>query len=212
MIDKTKVLIADDHALFRAGLRQLVEESGEFSVVGEAAAGDDALQFIKDNEVDIILLDISMPRQGGMDVMKRMRIQKPTLGILIISMYPEDQYAVNMLRAGASGYLNKDATPDAVITALRTVRGGRKYISPEVAALLAESPDAQTGPLHSGLSQREFQIFFKLASGRSVSEVATELFLSVKTVSTYRTRVLEKMGMHSNADLTYYAIKNGLIQ
>lgn len=212
MIDKTRVLIADDHALFRAGLRQLIEDCGEFVVTGEAAAGDEALQFVKDNEVDIALLDISMPRQGGMDVMKRMRIQRPELGILIISMYPEDQYAVNMLRAGASGYLNKDATPEAVIQALRTVRGGRKYISPEVAALLAENPDASTGPLHSALSQREFQIFFKLASGRSVSEVAGELFLSVKTVSTYRTRVLEKMGMQSNADLTYYAIKNGLIQ
>jgi two-component system, NarL family, invasion response regulator UvrY len=212
MIDKTRVLIADDHALFRAGLRQLIEESGEFVVTGEAAAGDEALQFVKDNEVDIALLDISMPRQGGMDVMKRMRIQRPDLGILIISMYPEDQYAVNMLRAGASGYLNKDATPEAVIQALRTVRSGRKYISPEVAALLAENPDASTGPIHSSLSQREFQIFFKLASGRSVSEVANELFLSVKTVSTYRTRVLEKMGMQNNADLTYYAIKNGLIQ
>jgi len=212
MIDKTKVLIADDHALFRAGLRQLVDDTEDFIVVGEAAAGDEALRFVRENAVDIVLLDISMPRQGGMDVMKRLRIQQPTLGILIVSMYPEDQYAVNMLRGGASGYLSKDATPEAVMTALRTVRGGKKYISPDVAALLAESPDASTAPLHSGLSQREFQIFFKLASGRSVSDVAGELFLSVKTVSTYRSRVLEKMGMQSNADLTYYAIKNGLIQ
>ncbi len=212
MIDKTRVLIADDHALFRAGLRQLIGEIDDFVVVGEAAAGDEALRFVKEQAVDIVLLDISMPRQGGMDVMKRMRIEQPNLAILIISMYPEDQYAVNMLRAGASGYLNKDAAPEAVITALKTVRGGRKYISPDVAALLAESPDASTGPLHGALSQREFQIFFKLASGRSVSDVATELFLSVKTISTYRSRVLEKMGMHSNADLTYYAIKNGLIQ
>lgn len=212
MIDKTKVLIADDHALFRAGLRQLIEDTEDFTVVGEAAAGDEALRFVRENAVDIVLLDISMPRQGGMDVMKRLRIQQPTLGILIVSMYPEDQYAVNMLRAGASGYLSKDATPDAVLSALRTVRGGKKYISADVAALLAESPDASSAPLHSGLSQREFQIFFKLASGRSVSDVAGELFLSVKTVSTYRSRVLEKMGMQSNADLTYYAIKNGLIQ
>lgn len=212
MIDKTRVLIADDHALFRAGLRQLIDESEDFTVTGEAAAGDEALMFVRDQPVDIILLDISMPRQGGLDVMKRLRIHKPDLGILIISMHPEDQYAVNMLRAGASGYLNKDASPDAVMQALRTVRGGRKYISPEVAALLAENPDAARGPLHGALSQREFQIFFKLASGRSVSQVAEELFLSVKTVSTYRSRVLEKMGMTSNADLTYYAIKNGLIQ
>jgi two-component system, NarL family, invasion response regulator UvrY len=212
MLDKTRVMIADDHALFRAGLRSLLEETGEFEVVAEACNGEDALKAVREREIDVALLDLSMPRQSGIDVLKRMKSLKPEMAVLILSMYPEEQYAVNMLRAGASGYLTKESAPEQVVTALRTVRKGRKYISNEVAELLAETPDASTAPLHGTLSQREFQIFCKLATGQSVSEVATELFLSVKTISTYRTRVLEKMGMHSNADLTYYAIKNGIIQ
>ena len=212
MFDKTKVMIADDHALFRAGLRSLLEETGEFEVVAEASSGEDALKAAREKDIDITLLDLSMPKQSGIDVLKRLKSLKPDMAVLILSMYPEEQYAVNMLRAGASGYLTKESAPEKVITALRTVRKGRKYISSEVAELLAETPDASTAPLHGTLSQREFQIFCKLAGGQSVSEVGIELFLSVKTISTYRTRVLEKMGMHSNADLTYYAIKNGIIQ
>ena len=212
MLDKTKVMIADDHALFRAGLRGLLEETGEFEVVAGASNGEDALKAVREKDIDVALLDLSMPKQSGIDVLKRMKLLKPDMAVLILSMYPEEQYAVNMLRSGASGYLTKEAAPEQVVTALRTVRKGRKYISGEVAELLAETPDATTAPLHSSLSQREFQIFCKLASGQSVSEVANELFLSVKTISTYRTRVLEKMSMHSNADLTYYAIKNGIIQ
>jgi two-component system, NarL family, invasion response regulator UvrY len=212
MIDKTKVMIADDHALFRAGLRSLLEETGEFEVVAEASSGEEALKAAREKDIDITLLDLSMPKQSGIDVLKRLKLLRPEMGVLILSMYPEEQYAVNMLRAGASGYLTKESAPEKVITALRTVRKGRKYISSEVAELLAETPDASTAPLHGTLSQREFQIFCKLAGGQSVSEVGIELFLSVKTISTYRTRVLEKMGMHSNADLTYYAIKNGIIQ
>ena len=212
MIDKTRVMIADDHALFRAGLRNLLEVTGEFDVVAEASNGEDALKAVREMEIDVTLLDLSMPKQSGIDVLKRMKSLKPDMAVLILSMFPEEQYAVNMLRAGASGYLTKEAAPEQVVTALRTVRKGRKYISGEVAELLAEMPDAATTPLHGALSQREFQIFCKIAAGQSVSEVAAELFLSVKTISTYRTRVLEKMGMHSNADLTYYAIKNGIIQ
>ena len=212
MLDKTKVMIADDHALFRAGLRSLLEETGEFEVVAEACNGEDALKAVREQEIDVTLLDLSMPKQSGIDVLKRMKSLRPDMAVLILSMYPEEQYAVNRLRSGASGYLTKESAPEQVVTALRTVRKGRKYISGEVAELLAETPDASTAPLHGTLSQREFQIFCKLSSGQSVSEVAAELFLSVKTISTYRTRVLEKMGMHSNADLTYYAIKNGIIQ
>ena len=212
MLDKTKVMIADDHALFRAGLRSLLEETGEFEVVAEACNGEDALKAVREQAIDVTLLDLSMPKQSGIDVLKRMKSLKPDMAVLILSMFPEEQYAVNMLRAGASGYLTKESAPDKVVAALRTVRKGRKYISNEVAELLAETPDASTAPLHGTLSQREFQIFCKLSAGQSVSEVAAELFLSVKTISTYRTRVLEKMGMHSNADLTYYAIKNGIIQ
>ncbi len=212
MIDKTRVMIADDHALFRAGLRNLLEDSGEFEVVAEAGNGEDALKAVRELDIHVTLLDLSMPKQSGIDVLKRMKSLRPEMAVLILSMYPEEQYAVNMLRAGASGYLTKESAPEKVVLALRTVRKGRKYISSEVAELLAETPDASTAPLHGTLSQREFQIFCKLAAGQSVSEVGAELFLSVKTISTYRTRVLEKMGMHSNADLTYYAIKNGIIQ
>ncbi len=212
MLDKAKVLIADDHALYRAGLKNLLEDAGEFEVVAEASNGEEALQMVREKDFDLALIDLAMPKQGGVDVLKRMKSLKPEMGVLILSMYPEEQYAVNLLRSGASGYLNKEAAPEMVVTALRTIRKGRKYISPEVAELLAEAPDATNAPLHGALSQREFQVFCKLASGRSVSQVGEELFLSVKTVSTYRTRVMEKMGMHSNADLTYYAIKNGIIQ
>lgn len=212
MLDKAKVLIADDHALYRAGLKSLLEDAGEFEVVAEASNGEEALQMVREKDFDLALIDLAMPKQGGVDVLKRMKSLKPDMGVLILSMYPEEQYAVNLLRSGASGYLNKEAAPEMVVTALRTIRKGRKYISPEVAELLAETPDATNAPLHGSLSQREFQVFCKLASGRSVSQVGEELFLSVKTVSTYRTRVMEKMGMHSNADLTYYAIKNGIIQ
>ncbi len=212
MLDKAKVLIADDHALFRAGLKSLLEDAGEFDVVAEASNGEEALQLVRERDFDLALMDLAMPKQGGVDVLKRMKSLKPDMGVLILSMYPEEQYAVNLLRSGASGYLNKEAAPEMVVTALRTIRKGRKYISPEVAELLAEAPDVNNAPLHGALSQREFQVFCKLASGRSVSQVGEELFLSVKTVSTYRTRVMEKMGMHSNADLTYYAIKNGIIQ
>ena len=190
MLDKTKVMIADDHALFRAGLRSLLEETGEFEVVAEACNGEDALKAVREQVIDVTLLDLSMPKQSGIDVLKRMKSLKPEMAVLILSMFPEEQYAVNMLRAGASGYLTKESAPEKVVTALRTVRKGRKYISSEVAELLAETPDATTAPLHSALSQREFQIFCKLSSGQSVSEVAAELFLSVKTISTYRTRVL----------------------
>jgi two-component system, NarL family, invasion response regulator UvrY len=212
MLDKAKVLIADDHALFRAGLKSLLEDAGEFEVVAEASNGEEALQMVREQDFDLALIDLAMPKQGGVDVLKRMKALKPDMGVLILSMYPEEQYAVNLLRSGASGYLNKEAAPEMVVTALRTIRKGRKYISAEVAELLAEAPDVGNAPLHGALSQREFQVFCKLAAGRSVSQVGEELFLSVKTVSTYRTRVMEKMGMHSNADLTYYAIKNGIIQ
>ena len=154
MFDKTKVMIADDHALFRAGLRGLLEETGEFEVVAEAGNGEEALKAVREQQIDVTLLDLSMPKQSGIDVLKRMKSLKPEMAVLILSMFPEEQYAVNMLRAGASGYLTKESAPEKVVTALRTVRKGRKYISSEVAELLAESPDASTAPLHSALSQR----------------------------------------------------------
>jgi DNA-binding NarL/FixJ family response regulator len=159
-----------------------------------------------------VLLDISMPDKNGIDTLKTLKHVRPELPILMLSGYSEDQYAVNLLRAGASGYLNKEAASTQLVGAIRTVVHGRKYVSPALAQILADGVTGDADrPLHCELSQREFQIFCKLAGGAAVSKIADELHLSVKTVSTYRTRVLEKMGMKSNADLTYYAIKNGLI-
>ena len=161
----------------------------------------------------VVLLDISVPDKNGIDTLRLLRHVKPDLPVLMLSAYGEDQYAVNLLRAGAAGYLNKEAASTQLVGAIRTVVQGRKYVSPSLAQILADgvSGDGEK-PLHAELSQREFQIFCKLAAGAAVSKIADELNLSVKTVSTYRTRILEKMAMKSNADLTYYAIKNGLIE
>jgi len=208
-----RILIADDHAIVRAGLKQFIADQPDMQVAGEAATGSEAIQLVRASEFDVVLLDISMPDKNGIDTLKTLRHVKPELPVLMLSAYAEDQYAVNLLRAGASGYLNKEAASTQLVGAIRTVVQGRKYVSPSLAQILADgvSGDAEK-PLHAELSQREFQIFCKLAAGAAVSKIADELNLSVKTVSTYRTRILEKMAMKSNADLTYYAIKNGLIE
>lgn len=208
-----RILIADDHAIVRAGLKQFVAEQADMQIVAEAASGAEAIAAVRASEIDVVLLDISMPDKNGIDTLKTLRHVKPELPVLMLSAFAEDQYAVNLLRAGAAGYLNKEAASTQLVGAIRTVMLGRKYVSPSLAQILANgvSGDADR-PLHAELSQREFQIFCKLAAGAAVSKIAGELNLSVKTVSTYRTRILEKMAMKSNADLTYYAIKNGLIE
>jgi DNA-binding NarL/FixJ family response regulator len=208
-----RILIADDHAIVRAGLKQFIADQVDMDVSAEAASGAEAIAAVRAGEFDVVLLDISMPDKNGIDTLKTLRHVKPELPVLMLSAYAEDQYAVNLLRAGASGYLNKEAASTQLVGAIRTVVQGRKYVSPSLAQILADgvSGDAEK-PLHAELSQREFQIFCKLAAGAAVSKIADELNLSVKTVSTYRTRILEKMAMKSNADLTYYAIKNGLIE
>jgi two-component system, NarL family, invasion response regulator UvrY len=208
-----RILIADDHAIVRAGLKQFIADQVDMEVAAEAASGAEAIAAVRASEFDVVLLDISMPDKNGIDTLKTLRHVKPELPVLMLSAYAEDQYAVNLLRAGASGYLNKEAASTQLVGAIRTVVQGRKYVSPSLAQILADgvSGDAEK-PLHAELSQREFQIFCKLAAGAAVSKIADELNLSVKTVSTYRTRILEKMAMKSNADLTYYAIKNGLIE
>jgi DNA-binding NarL/FixJ family response regulator len=208
-----RILIADDHAIVRAGLKQFIADQVDMEVAAEAASGAEAIAAVRAGEFDVVLLDISMPDKNGIDTLKTLRHVKPELPVLMLSAYAEDQYAVNLLRAGASGYLNKEAASTQLVGAIRTVVQGRKYVSPSLAQILADgvSGDADK-PLHAELSQREFQIFCKLAAGAAVSKIADELNLSVKTVSTYRTRILEKMAMKSNADLTYYAIKNGLIE
>ncbi len=208
-----RVLIADDHQIVRAGLRQFISDEPDIRVEGEAASGDEVMARLRETEFDVVVLDISMPDRNGIDVLKLIRQRHPDLPVLILSTYPEDQYAINLIRAGASGYLTKESAPDDLVKAIRTVAQGRRYVSPTVAELLIgglEKPTDQ--PLHQTLSKREFQIFCKLSRGQSVSVIADELFLSVKTVSTYRSRILEKMGMKTNADLTYYAIKNGLVE
>jgi len=208
-----RILIADDHAIVRAGLKQFIADQPDMEVTGEAASGSEAVQLVRGAEFDVVLLDISMPDRNGIDTLKTLKQLRPTLPVLMLSGFAEDQYAVNLLRAGASGYLNKEAASTQLVGAIRTVVRGRKFVSPALAQILADGVTGDTErPLHAELSQREFQIFCKLAAGAAVSKIADELFLSVKTVSTYRTRVLEKMGMKSNADLTYYAIKNGLIE
>ena len=208
-----RILIADDHAIVRAGLKQFVADQADMSVAGEAATGAETVSLVRSEPYDVVLLDISMPDRNGVDTLKQLKQIRPEMPVLMLSAHAEEQYAVNLLRAGASGYINKETASTQLVGAIRTVVQGRKYVSPSLAQILADGVSGDGDkPLHAELSQREFQIFCKLASGAAVSKIADELNLSVKTVSTYRTRILEKMAMKSNADLTYYAIKNGLIE
>ena len=208
----TRVLIADDHALFRAGLRQFLLESLPSAEIGEAGSGNDALTSLQRQEWDLLVLDINMPDRSGLDILRHVKAGHPGTRVLVLSGYPERQYALNVLRAGAAGYIPKDAPPENLLKAVRTVLQGRRYVSESLAELLLLDLDRADKPLHSLLSDREFQIFGKLAAGKGVSEIGRELCLSVKTVSTYRTRILEKMRMKTNADLTSYALRNEIIQ
>jgi DNA-binding NarL/FixJ family response regulator len=207
-----RIAIIDDHAMVRAGLRQFFADQPDFEVVAEGASGRDALEIVRRGEVDVIVLDISMPDQSGVDALAAIRARAPDLAVLILSGFAEAHYATAMLRNGASGFLNKDCDPDDIVKAIRTVARGRKYISPAVAERLAEGlGGAGDAPPHEQLSERELQVFLRLAQGETIGHLAESLCLSVKTVSTYRSRVLEKLQLASNSDLTYYALKNGLI-
>lgn len=207
-----RIAIVDDHAMVRAGLRQFFADQIDFQVVAEAANGRDALDIVRQGGVDVILLDISMPDQSGVDALAAIRAREPDLPVLILSGFAEEHYATTLLRQGASGYLNKDCDPEEIVKAIRTVARGRKYITAGVAERLAESLSGGDKPLHELLSERELQVFLCLARGETIGHMADSMSLSVKTVSTYRTRVMEKMKLESNSDLTYYALKNGLIQ
>jgi two-component system, NarL family, invasion response regulator UvrY len=211
-----RIAIVDDHAMVRAGLRQFFADQIDFEVVAEASTGRQAVDIVRRGDVDVILLDISMPDQGGVDALAAIKARAPDLPVLILSSFPESHYATTLLKQGASGYLNKDCDPQEIITAIRTVCRGRKYITAGVAEQLADQLGGVAGGadklLHEQLSQRELQVFLRLAKGETVGHMGVSMSLSVKTVSTYRTRVLEKMGFGSNSDLTYYALKNGLIQ
>ena len=208
-----RIAIVDDHPMVRAGLRQFFADQPDFSVVGEAANGREALDIVRRGELDVILMDIAMPDHGGVDALAAIKARAPDLPVLILSGFPEAHYATTLLRQGASGYLNKDCDPEDIVKAIRTVCRGRKYITAGVAEQLAEGLGrGDDKPLHEHLSERELQVFLRLAAGETIGHLAESLSLSVKTVSTYRTRVMEKMNLASNSDLTYYALKNGLIQ
>jgi DNA-binding NarL/FixJ family response regulator len=209
-----RLLIADDHQIIRAGLAQFIAEHGDIQVTAEASSGDEVITLIRAQEFDLVLMDISMPNKNGIDTLRIVRQIRPELPVLILSGYPEEHYAVNLLRAGANGYIAKDAPPEEMIRAIRVVARGKRYLSETAAELVSAElsrPAGSARALHETLSQREFQIFRKLAAGQSATEIGEELHLSVKTVSTYRIRVLEKLNLKTNADLTYYAIKNELL-
>ena len=208
-----RIGIVDDHAIVRSGLRQFLAEQVDLRVTGEASDGNEALELARGGEVDVLLLDLSMPRQGGVDALAAIKARFPDLAVLILSGFPEAHYATTLLRQGASGYVNKEADPEEIANAIRTVARGRRYITPAVAELPAEGVGGGADrPLHEALSDRELQVFLRLAQGETIGAMAQSMCLSVKTVSTYRTRVLEKLKLQSNSDLTYYALKNGLIQ
>ncbi len=208
-----RIGIVDDHAIVRQGLRHFLLEHVDLRVTGEAINGREALELARSGEVDVLLLDISMPDQGGVEALKSIRERFPDLPILILSGFPETHYATALLRQGANGYLNKECDPQEIVNAIHTVFRGRKYISPAVAELLADNVSGTGGqPAHAQLSESELQVFLRLAKGETIGNMAQSMFLSVKTVSTYRTRVLEKLKLSSNSDLTYYALANGLIQ
>ncbi len=208
-----RVGIVDDHAIVRTGLRQYLSEQVDLRVTGEAANGREALALAQGGEVDVLLMDLSMPDQSGVDALAAIKARCPDVAVLILSGFPEAHYATALLRQGAAGYLNKECDPEEIVNAIRTVALGRRYITPKVAELLADGlAGGASGAPHEGLSERELQVFLRLAKGETVGQIAEGLFISVKTVSTYRTRVLEKLKLQTNSDLTYYALKNGLIQ
>ncbi len=207
-----KILVADDHPVVRQGLKQIIAETSDMVVAEEVSNGWELFSKVRASSYDVVLLDISMPGVNGMDILRQLRNERPGLAVLILSIHPEEQYAVRALRAGASGYLTKESTPDELVAAIRKVSMGRKHVSSSLAERLAsdlESNDEQL--LHRALSDREYRVMCMIASGKTVTEIAEELSLSLKTISTYRSRILEKMRMKNNAELTYYAIKNGLV-
>jgi DNA-binding NarL/FixJ family response regulator len=207
-----KVLIADDHAVVREGVKHIFAETPDIRVEGEAGNGREVLEKIGKQEYDLLLLDIAMPGRDGLEILKEIRMQRPKLPVLMLSMFPEEQYALRALKSGASGYLTKDSIPNELVKAVRKVLKGGNYISSSFSErLLTEITSDGTKPLHETLSDREFQIMRMIASGRTMNEIADELSLSSKTVYTYRARILEKMDMKNNMELTHYATKHRLI-
>ncbi|MGH9559423.1 MAG: response regulator [Bryobacteraceae bacterium] len=207
-----RILVADDHPLLRDGIKRVLSREPDLHVAGEAETSEQVLERLGEKTWDVVILDLSMPGRGGIEVLREIRKLHPTLPVLVLSMHSEDQYAVRAIKAGASGYLSKDHAGEEVVRAIRKVLTGKKYVSAALAEMLASALDADSRrPAHEALSDREFQVLCRIASGKTVSQIAAEISLSVKTVSTYRARVLEKMNMRSNAELTRYAIQTGLV-
>lgn len=207
-----RVVIVDDHALIRRGLRESLTEAGDIEVVGEASDYGELRALLHDTPFDVLLLDINLPGRSGLDVLHSLADDGRRIRTLVLTMYPEDQYAIRALKAGAMGYLNKSAEPAQIVAAVRSLHAGRKYITPAIAEAMAERLTADdTESPHERLSDREFQTMLRLARGQRLSDIATELNLSPKTLSVYRSRVLEKLGMQSNAELTAYCLRRGLI-
>jgi two-component system, NarL family, invasion response regulator UvrY len=209
---KRRVVLVDDHAVVRAGFRQLITETDDLEVVGEAGTAAAALDLVAKVDCDVLLLDISLPDASVIDTVAALKRRCPALPVLVVSMHPEEQYAVNLLRAGVSGFFPKAGEAATLLDAIRTVAGGRKYVSPALAELLAlEATGNAPEPPHRKLSNREFQIFSQLAAGKTVTQIAEEIHLSVKTISTYRTRIMQKMNCSRNAELTAYALRHNLM-
>lgn len=202
-----RVLITDDHPIVRRGLKQIVADEADMTVT-EAGTGSEALGLIDTADFNLVLLDLSMPGISGLEVLSQIRTRRPELPVLVLSAHPEAEFAVRIIKAGASGYLNKHLAPEELVTAIRRVLTGRRYIGPAVAELIADSLGKDDTPRHASLSDREFQVMLLIAAGKTVSEIASELALSVKTVSTYRTRILEKMNLKNNAELMRYVVEN----
>jgi two-component system invasion response regulator UvrY len=206
-----RILVVDDHAVVRAGVRHLISEVDDMEVAGEASSAAEAIRMIRAEPWDIVLLDINLPDRNGVEILETIKRINASLPVLFLSMHPENRYATQILRAGASGYLQKEALGDELVGAIRTIMQGHKHISYAVAELLTVPPDKRDVPLHETLSKREQEIFRRLSVGDSVTKIGEDLCLSVKTVSTYRSRILTKMNMASNAELIYYAIKQKLV-
>ncbi len=207
-----KVILCDDHALIRRGIRDTLSDASDIEVVGEAGDYGELRSLMRTTPCDVLVLDINLPGRSGLDALHALKDEGSAVKVLIVSMYPEDQYAIRALRAGAYGYVNKGGDPQLIVQAVRTVAQGRKYVTPEIAQMLVESlttPVPQQA--HDKLSDRELQTLVMIASGKRLSDIAEELMLSPKTVSVYRARVLEKLGLSNNSELTVYAIRNGLV-
>ncbi|MBQ0929709.1 response regulator transcription factor [Ideonella sp. 4Y16] len=208
----TRVIICDDHALIRRGIRDTLSDAPDIEVIGEAGDYGELRALMRQERCDVLVLDINMPGRSGLDVLHVLKDEGSPIKVLVVSMYPEDQYAIRALKAGAFGYVNKGGDPAQLVQAVRTVAQGRKYVTPEIAQMLVESLTApEVANAHEKLSDRELQTLVMIASGKRLADIANELMLSPKTVSVYRARVLEKLGLSNNSELTVYAIRNGLV-